>query len=47
MAKIYLLLGALSVSLFSWAQYQGVGLFDDVASGQNLTRSSGRTGFHK
>lgn len=47
MAKIYVLIGALSLSAFTWAQYQGVGLFDDVAGGQNLTRSSGRTGFHK
>lgn len=47
MAKIYLLIGTLALSGFGWAQYKGVGLFDDVASGQNLTRSAGRTGFHK
>ena len=47
MAKIYLLIGTLAMSGFSWAQYQGIGLFDDVVSSQNLTRSSGRTGYHK
>lgn len=47
MAKIYLLIGALALSGFGWAQYKGVGLFDDVVGGQNLARSSGRTGFHK
>lgn len=47
MSKIYLLVGILSLSGFSWAQYKGVGLFDSVASGQNLTRSTGRNTFHK
>lgn len=47
MAKIYLLIGALSLSFFSWAQYRGVGLFDDeIQSGQ--ARSIGqRSTFHK
>ena len=47
MAKIYLLIGALSLSAFSWAQYQGIGLFDDEIN-SNLVRSTGqRNTFHK
>ena len=47
MAKIYLLIGLLSLSAFSWAQYRGVGLFDDTIS-SNLARSTGqRNTFHK
>ena len=47
MAKIYLLIGALSLSVFSWAQYRGVGLFDDTIN-SNAVRSTGqRNTFHK
>ena len=47
MAKIYLLIGLLSLSAFTWAQYRGVGLFDDTVN-SNLARSTGhRNTFHK
>jgi hypothetical protein len=47
MAKIYLLIGVLSLSTFAWAQYRGVGLFDDTVN-SNLARSTGqRNTFHK
>ena len=47
MAKLYILIGALSLSVFSWAQYKGIGLFDDEIN-SNLVRSTGqRNTFHK
>lgn len=47
MAKVYLVVGLLSLSVFAWAQYHGIGLFDNVAD-SSLARSSGqRNTFHK
>lgn len=47
MAKVYLLIGVLSVSAFSWAQYRGIGLFDDTVN-SSLARTTGqRNTFHK
>lgn len=50
MAKIYLFIGVLSLSAFAWAQYRGIGLFDDTVDSshaQNSGRSGHRTTFHK
>jgi len=48
MARLYLLLGSLALSLFGWTQYQGAGLFDDVASNTPARSASGsRPTFHK
>lgn len=48
MAKIYLFIGVLSLSAFAWAQYRGIGLFDEtVGSSQSSGRSGHRTTFHK
>jgi hypothetical protein len=48
MPRFYLIFGILALSLFSWAQYRGAGLFDDVASGP-ATRlgQASRGAFHK
>lgn len=46
MARFYLLLGALALSVFSYSQYKGYGLFDDT----NTNHSRGplaRSTFHK
>lgn len=48
MARLYLFIGLFSLALFSWAQYRGVGLFDDSASSQPTRLSpSARGTFHK
>jgi hypothetical protein len=52
MAKIYLFIGVLSLSAFAWAQYRGIGLFDDTVDSSHAHSSSGgrsghRTTFHK
>ena len=47
MAKLYFVIGLISLSAFSWAQYRGVGLFDDEIN-SNLVRNVGqRNTFHK
>lgn len=48
MPRFYLIFGILALGLFSYAQYRGVGLFDDVASAQptRLSQAS-RNVFHK
>lgn len=48
MARFYLIFGILALSLFSYAQYRGAGLFDDVAKGPatRLSQAS-RSTFHK
>ena len=46
MARFYLLVGLTALSLFSWAQYRGIGLFDDVADSTPQRGSAART-FHK
>ncbi|MBD5800605.1 hypothetical protein AZOA_00040 [Azoarcus sp. Aa7] len=48
MVRIYLLLGLIALSVFSWAQYRGVGLFDDEApSSQSRSGSGGHRSYHK
>ena len=48
MARFYLFVGLLSLAFFSWAQYRGIGLFDDVAAGRPThLNSSGSSTFHK
>ena len=47
MAKVYLLIGALSLSAFSWAQYRGVGLFDDTINSNQARTLGQRNTFHK
>lgn len=48
MPRFYLIFGILALSLFSWAQYRGAGLFDDVATGQATRLSQASRGaFHK
>jgi len=48
MPRFYLIFGILALSLFSWGQYRGAGLFDDVASGQPTRLGQASRGtFHK
>ena len=48
MPRVYLIFGILALGLFSYAQYRGAGLFDDVATGPptRLSQAS-RSTFHK
>jgi hypothetical protein len=48
MARLYLVFGALALSVLAWADYRGVGLFDDMAQSQpNRLNPSQRSTFHK
>jgi hypothetical protein len=47
MARFYLIVGLITLSVYSWAQYRGVGLFDDVADSTPLRGPAGRSTFHK
>lgn len=47
MARVYLVVGLLALGVYSWAQYRGVGLFDDVADSTPLRGQAGRSTFHK
>jgi hypothetical protein len=47
MARIYMIIGALVLSAYSWAQYQGIGLFDDTAVATHSRSSGTRSTFHK
>jgi len=48
MGRFYMIFGILALSLFSYAQYRGAGLFDDVATGPPTRLSqAGRSTFHK
>jgi hypothetical protein len=48
MARLYLVFGALALSVLAWADYRGVGLFDDLAQSQpNRLNPSQRSTFHK
>jgi hypothetical protein len=47
MARFYLVVGMLMLSVYSWAQYRGVGLFDDIADSTPLRGQGGRSTFHK
>jgi hypothetical protein len=48
MQRFYLIFGILALSLFTYGQYRGAGLFDDVAKGPptRLSQASRNT-FHK
>ena len=45
--RFYTLVGLIVLSVFTYAQYRGVGLFDDTASSQPTRSSSARSTFHK
>lgn len=48
MPRFYLIFGILALSLFSYGQYRGAGLFDDVAKGPPTRLSQAARGtFHK
>jgi hypothetical protein len=48
MPRFYLIFGILALSLFSYAQYRGAGLFDEVAKGQaSRLGQASRSTFHK
>jgi len=47
MARIYMFVGLMVLGVYSWAQYQGVGLFDDVADSRPTRSSGARSTFHK
>ena len=47
MARFYTLVGLIALTFFSYAQYRGVGLFDDTAASQPTRSSSARSTFHK
>jgi hypothetical protein len=48
MPRIFLIFGLLALSVFSSAQYRGVGLFDDEATTQSQRLGpNARSTFHK
>jgi hypothetical protein len=48
MPRFYLIVGLTALSFFSWAQYRGIGLFDDTSqSGQPTRLSSSHGTYHK
>lgn len=47
MNKLYLAFGIVALSLFSWAQVKGVGLFDDVIDPAFARTTGQRALFHK
>lgn len=48
MSRFYLIFGILALGLFSYTQYRGVGLFDDVAAQQAARPgAAGRSASHK
>lgn len=47
MARFYLFIGLLAMSIYTWGQYRGIGLFDDYASSAPVRGSTGRSSFHK
>lgn len=47
MPRAYLFVGLMALAVFSWAQYRGVGLFDDAAPSQSRLSPSARSTFHK
>jgi len=48
MARLYLIFGTLALSVLAWADYRGVGLFDDVAARNPTQLAPGqRSTFHK
>lgn len=48
MPRFYLIFGILALSLFSYGQYRGAGLFDDIAKSQpTRLNQAGRNTLHK
>lgn len=47
MSRVYVLLGLLALSIFTWAQYKGYSLFDNVASGRSSSAAGARSIYHK
>lgn len=48
MARIYLFIGLVTLAMFSWGQYSGIGLFDEATSTQPTRLSpSAHSTFHK
>jgi hypothetical protein len=47
MVKLYLLIGLLSLSAFTWAQFRGVGLFDDTVDSHTARSTGQRSASHK
>lgn len=48
MARLYLLIGVAALGFYSWGQYRGVSLFDDVAnSTPTRLNPNQRNTFHK
>jgi len=48
MPRFFMVFGILALSVFSYAQYRGAGLFDDIAKSQptRLSQAS-RSAYHK
>jgi len=46
MSRFYLIFGILALGMFSYTQYRGIGLFDDVAAKQ-ASRQMNRDAYHK
>ncbi len=47
MPRFYFVIGLLALSVYTWGQYRGVGLFDDFAAATPLRGNAARTIFHK
>lgn len=47
MSRIYAFLAAMALAGFSWAQYNGYSLFDEVAAGRGSGGSGARSIYHK
>lgn len=48
MPRLFMIFGLIALSTFSYAQYRGVGLFDDIASSQPTRLGpNARSTFHK
>jgi hypothetical protein len=47
MSRIYAIFSALALVVFSWAQYNGYGLFDNVAAGRTTGQAGVRSIYHK
>jgi hypothetical protein len=45
-SRFYFLVGAIALSLFSYSQYKGYGLFDDTSTSHSRG-PTGRSTFHK
>ncbi len=47
MSRVYAFLAAMALASFSWAQFNGYSLFDNVASGRSTGGSGARSIYHK